>query len=111
MIQIVEVVGLQGVLILGATEPTANAEVLHRLQKERSAGNFRGLAADARDHLIGGDFTFVQRLQLREHPRGASAISAADKGSHRVDAGILQNDVGKFAHFGAMAAKERSWSP
>ena len=80
MIEIVEIIGLQRVLILSAAEAAADAEVLDGLQVERSAGNLGGLRANARDDLIGAEFAFVERLELREHARGAAAAAAAGEG-------------------------------
>jgi hypothetical protein len=52
--QLVSVVILQRELVLRVGGATADADVLHRLQKQRRTWNVGDVAPDTRDHLVGG---------------------------------------------------------
>ncbi len=99
VIKIVEIVSLQSVLILGATEPAADGYVLHGLQKQRGARNVRCLAAKAGDDMIGVDLSLVQGLQLSEHARRAGAISSTGECGDRIDRRVCPDDIHERAHF------------
>jgi len=60
--KIVQIVGLQSVLVLRAAETAANGEVLDGLQKKHSPGHMRTGLANAADHLVGAEFSLVERL-------------------------------------------------
>src|SRR2546423_8038795 len=98
MCEIVEIVGLQGVLILCTTHAAAGAEVLNGLQIQSCAGNSVSLGADPRDDLVGAQLPLVERFKLSEHARGAATAASSGKSSDGVDGRILQNNVGQSAH-------------
>ena len=58
-----QVVGLQRVLVLRERLAPADADVLHRLQKQPRAGDLRQLRPQAGDHLGGRNVALGQRLQ------------------------------------------------
>ena len=62
VVEIVEVVGLQRVLILRGTEAGAHAEILHGLKEESSTGDMRRGIAKTGDDFVGADFPFVEWL-------------------------------------------------
>src|SRR5215470_8892686 len=76
----------------------ADAEILNGLQIECRAGHALALAANASDNFVGAEFAFAERLELREHARGAAAAAAAGEGGDRVDSGIAADDIGEGAH-------------
>src|SRR5260370_37463192 len=53
MSEIVEIVGLESVLILRGAAAPAHGKVLNGLQVQSGAGNSSSLGADARDDLVG----------------------------------------------------------
>jgi len=66
MSEIVEIVGLESVLILrGAAAPT-HGKVLNGLQVQSGAGNSSSLGADARDDLVGAQLPLAERFELGE---------------------------------------------
>src|SRR5260370_35874095 len=72
-----EVIGLESVLVLSATETAADAEILDGLQVQRGAGNLRRFRTNASDDLIDAELAFAERLELAEHTSGAAAATAA----------------------------------
>ena len=77
--QFLDIVGLEGVLILGIARATANADVLLRLQKEVGTGFTRELRTQAGNHLVDRNLPLGERFQGNEHI-GRIALPAAGKG-------------------------------
>src|SRR5207244_12444106 len=91
-IQLVQVVALQGELILRVAASSAEAYVLHGLEIERGPRHLRELRPETRDDRVGGDLSLLARLQRDEAAAGvrggpAPAAAARDQGA-RVDRGI-----------------------
>src|SRR5713226_1519364 len=94
MSEIIEIVGLQRVLILRGAAAAADAEVLNGLQIQSGSGNSGSLGAESRDDLVGAKLSHVERLELSEHARRA----AAGKSGDGINSRILPNNVGESAH-------------
>src|SRR5216683_3471020 len=99
MREVREVIGLESVLVLSATETAADAEILDGLQVQRGAGNLCCFRTNAGDDLIHAELAFAERLELAEHASGAAAAAATGKGCDGVHRGVLHDDVGELAHF------------
>src|SRR5438067_1193077 len=65
--QLLEVQVLQGVLVLGARGPAADAHVLHRLQIEVDPLHAGELGTQVGDDLVGSPLALAERLELHEH--------------------------------------------
>ena len=65
----VEIVGLQGVLVLRIGLSAADADVLNRNEEEVGAGLVRKVAAQPRHDRVGRELAFGQRLQRDEEVR------------------------------------------
>ena len=93
LIEVLQVVSLQGVLVLRARWPAAHPDVLHGLHEKRRPSDARRLASNPPDHLIGADLPLPQRFELREHPRRVDRPAASRKRHHVVNRGIGLDDV------------------
>jgi hypothetical protein len=89
--QLVRTVGLECVLILRVGGATADADVLHRLQKQRCPWNLRQLAAQPADHLIRRYLALAERLE-RNEDEAAIGLSAAGEADHDINRRILLDD-------------------
>ena len=69
----VQVVGLEGVLVLRARAAAAHHDVLSGLQKDLQARLRGQLAAQASDNALCADFAFLQRLEGDKDPGPAAA--------------------------------------
>src|SRR5713226_8428194 len=98
MREVREVIGLESVLVLSATETAAYAEILDGLQVQSGAGNLGGFRADASDDLIDAELAFVERLELAEHASRTAAAAAAGEGCNGINRWILHDDVREGAH-------------
>ena len=67
VVELVDIGVGQRVLVLGAAQAPADADVLPRLHEEFGALDRRHLGAQALDDLVGGHVALVVRLQLDEH--------------------------------------------
>ena len=96
-VDLVQVLALQGVLVLGVAETRADAEVLRRLEVEGRAGHGGELRPQTGDHLVGAGAAFLEGLQRDEHPAGVGARSAragaAGESDQRGDGGIGLDDA------------------
>src|SRR4029077_6218602 len=100
MIEIIEIVRLQGVLVLRTAEATADRKILGDLEIKRSSRNLCGGLSYPGDHLVDADFPFAERLELAEHARGAAAAtSSSSEGRQSINRRILQHDLRENAHF------------
>ena len=95
----------QRVLVLGAAEPAADADVLPRLHEELGAFDRRHLGAQPLDDLVGGLVALVVRLQLNEHAAGVlgrivgiGAGEIEDAGNRRVLPDDVDDLVGELGH-------------
>ena len=70
MVELVDVGVGQRVLVLGAAEAAADADVLPRLHEEFGALDLPPLRPQALDDLVGGLGALVVRLQLNEDAAG-----------------------------------------
>src|SRR5439155_6833580 len=80
VIELADVVALEGELILRVAGAAADAEVLHRLQEQRSARHPSRLATEAADDLVGGHLALVERLEGDEHAAGVGPAAALPAG-------------------------------
>ncbi len=110
MIELLAVGVGQRILILGAAQTTADADVLPRLHKKLhpfDPGDFR---AEALNNLIGGLVALVMRLELDEHPAGVLAgveAGRAGETDHPEDCRILPGDIGDLLHISRHLGKGR----
>src|SRR5438445_9253616 len=96
--EIVEIVGLESVLILCGPAAPAHGEVLNGLQVQSCAGNSGSPGADARDDLVGAKLPLAERFELGEQAGGAAATAATSERNYGVNGRVLRNNVGKSAH-------------
>ena len=97
LVEVLEMVGLQSVLVLGAAEPPADVDILNSLEVKRGTWNLCQLSAEARDHLIGADFSLLERLELGKHASGIAAASAGE-GRYRIHGRIFHDDFDERLH-------------
>ena len=90
--QLREVVPLQRELVLRVGLAPADPDILHRLQEQVGAGLLGELAAQPRDHLVGGFLALGDRLQRDEHHPGI-ALRAAREADDVFDGGIRAHDA------------------
>ena len=92
---------------MGGAAAAADLYVLVSLKKENGAGDAGELAAQAVDHLVGGDAarTLGERLEGNEHAAdieaAAARSAAARKGRHGADGRIVQHHLRQLALLGA----------
>ena len=100
--QILKTVGLQRVLVLGIADPSAQPDVLHRLEIEGGPRHPRELRPEPCDHLVGGGVPLPARLERDEHARGidggAAATAPAGIGGHGGDRRIGLHDRGELGY-------------
>ncbi len=90
-VEIGERVGLQGELVLRVALAAADADVLHRLQEERGAGNLAELAAQPCDHRVRREPALALRLE-RDEDEARVGLGAAGEAHDAVDRRILAHD-------------------
>ena len=87
LVELMQIVGLQRVLVLRERLPPADADILHRLQKQPRAGDLRELGPQAGDDLGGRNVALGQRFQCdKDKPgiRPPAAGKAGDAGDRRI---------------------------
>ena len=96
-VELGQVVPLERVLIEGGAHPSADAQVLHRLEIRRRARHLGELSAQPGNHLPGAGLPFLERFQGDEHAgrvrRGAAASAAAGEAGHVVHVGVCSDNV------------------
>ena len=76
-VQLVRVGVLERVLILGATDAILDRQILHRLQVEGDALYLFEFGLQPAHQIGGGNFPFLQRLQIDQHaPAVESGVDA-----------------------------------
>ena len=78
---------LQAELVLGAGDAVFQAEVLHRLQIQATAGQLGNLRLQATDHLLGRNIAFFMGLEVDQQPPGVERRVAAIHANKRRQAG------------------------
>ena len=68
-VEFLDVVALQGELVLRAGRASAHAQILLHLHGESGTGYGGGLAAQTGNHLVGGDLPLFERFELHKHAR------------------------------------------
>src|SRR5438552_900512 len=82
-----EIVGLKRVLVGCIARPSADADVLHRVQEQVGARLLGELDAQPRDDLVGRLLPLGQRLERDEHHAGIARLTAGER-HYVVDRGI-----------------------
>ena len=100
VVQVGQVVALQGVLVLRVALAAADADVLHRLQEQIGARHLGQLGAQAGDHLVGRDVALGQGLQ-RGEDEARVGLAAAGEADHGVDRRIAAHDDDELAELRA----------
>ena len=97
-LQLVEVLPLQGVLVLSAGRTSPDADILHRLQKKGGA-RFPGKRfPEPGNHLVGAVLAFRQRFEADEHI-SVVPLSTAGKAHGLVDRRILADHINEVLEF------------
>jgi hypothetical protein len=94
VIQIVDVLALQGVLVLRVRTTSADTDILRRLHEDAGARIVRELRPEPRDDLLRRDLPLGQRFQRDEHAGRVGRSAAAGERDDRFDARIGTDDGG-----------------
>ena len=78
--QVLQVVGFQGVLVLGTGDARTDAQILAGHQKQRSTGLFGKFGAQSRHHLISRNIALIAGLQGQKHLRRIAPSTTGEAG-------------------------------
>ena len=97
---------LDRILVLAAALPTADLQVLDRLNVDLSIRNLRKLDLQAPDHVRGGCLAHRHRLQPDEHTaRSDRPRPASDRCVDNIDGGIAADHICNLTECGAHCRK------